>query len=485
MEGKKDLKALVHALEGHMREGQGHKVVQALRDISVRLVPRQSRLPLANLARRTNLTEIGLRLLSPIVGVSRNSSVEPTPAELAEYAMLLNKIGSTREALSRLAGLDIKSVPEAALYRAFCFLSQWNYESARIELQSYIAQPGLGTYQQSVAQLNLAAVEIFLQDLKSAEDRIRTQVILAEQNGYRRSLANAWHLHAQIAIHRQDHSAAIDHLERARHYINLDGTSESLFIEKWRVVALLLSERNPEPLREFKQLATKFAYWEGARDVDYHLAKFFDDRELLEFLYSGTPFEPYRQKLLNAFPFTPGSTYVLGERGPELDLELAKISGEQEPIFKPGQKTHQLLNLLLSDFYRPQPVGSIHSNLFPDEHFNIYSSPNRVYQLVIRARRTLADAGIGLSLTRVNGGYHFRIQGLKIRLKNRRGALTVDDVIRAKLNDAFAERPFTSGEARLRLAMSAAHFSRMVTRATHEGWLQKSGAGRKTKYRAA
>src|SRR4051812_68779 len=114
--------------EDWMREGRGRKVAHALAHINLPRIARTARLPLANLARRVNLPTLGLKILSPVI-VSKDKGFIATAGqqELAEYAALLHKIGSSREGLRVLNRLSAQDSNEALLYKAFSYIGLWEY----------------------------------------------------------------------------------------------------------------------------------------------------------------------------------------------------------------------------------------------------------------------------------------------------------------------------------------------------------------------
>src|SRR4051812_31916927 len=93
-----------------LKAGQVGSVIKRLKTINTAKIPREFRLPLANLCGRCNLRNFGLRILSLQAKAKWNGvdSEAATPQEMAEYANLLMKIGSVREALKTLDTLNSK-----------------------------------------------------------------------------------------------------------------------------------------------------------------------------------------------------------------------------------------------------------------------------------------------------------------------------------------------------------------------------------------
>ncbi|NJL26043.1 MAG: hypothetical protein HC902_13335 [Calothrix sp. SM1_5_4] len=123
-----DWKALIDIYELHLRQGRADLVVRSLQGRGFGRIPRQWILPLANIARRTGLSSLGLRLLSPVVMPKTGQTA--TGPEIAEYAVLLQKIGAIEESSRMLALIDRERVPESSLYRAFYHFHRWDPAAA-------------------------------------------------------------------------------------------------------------------------------------------------------------------------------------------------------------------------------------------------------------------------------------------------------------------------------------------------------------------
>src|SRR5262249_1530027 len=119
--------------------------------------------------------------------------------------------------------------------------------------------------------------------------------------------------------------------------------------------------------------------WEDARLADLYSVQIdFKNSKFLHLIF-GTPFQGFRTKIYNEIGHKPDrSTYYLGEKqAPRLDLANGEIGGL--PAFNVGRKIHQLIEILLRDFYHPLRIAGIFSELFPGEHFDVSSSPDRTH----------------------------------------------------------------------------------------------------------
>src|SRR5262249_16869388 len=119
----------------------------------------------------------------------------------------------------------------------------------------------------------------------------------------------------------------------------------------------------------------------------------------------GTPYEAFRSRVCAELDHHPEkSFYLLGAEGtPCMDITTGKINGED--ALDSGRIGHQLIEVLLRDFYRPVKLCEIFAQLFPDEHFDIFSSPNRVHQLLFRTRHWIEQRQLPFSITEEHGYY--------------------------------------------------------------------------------
>src|SRR4051794_13851571 len=111
-----DYQKLVQNCDEAIRRGEIARAAHPLRELNLARIPKVWCLPLAKTCRRAGLTTSGLKILTPIVlSPQRRLSTVPTEEELSEYAILLQRNGSVREAQSLLSRLDGERVPDALL----------------------------------------------------------------------------------------------------------------------------------------------------------------------------------------------------------------------------------------------------------------------------------------------------------------------------------------------------------------------------------
>ncbi|MGE3683415.1 MAG: tetratricopeptide repeat protein [Bdellovibrionales bacterium] len=475
---------LIQDCESMLRLGNGGAVSQKLRGISVHRIPRGTRLRLANIARRAGDWPQGLRLLRPVVYPKHR--MEPaSPGERAEYAALLLRAGSLAEAITSLKTIDPRQVPDASLFLAYAHIGKWEYAEAVSKLTEYLGlhpQP----YSAFVAKVNLSSALISIERFDEAKDLLDKSIIDANQLGFTRLLGNCYELRSQVHFHQGRLSSCRDDLENATKTFGGQGTLDRLFIDKWKAVLAATSTGSIEQLLAFRQHSINNNYWEGVREADFHLLKTSFDLERCSHLFFGTPYGFYRQRLRTAFPFFQPSDcfYLNGGCENYFDLETAEFSSGEK--LSSGKGVHKLIVNLARDLYRPLRVGELFSELFPNEHFDIDSSPNRIRQLVWRTRAELNRHRSGIQIVRTSGLYALRLSGpagirIPLHISKTDGSYRQLRI----LSRTFEGRHFSARQASESLDISLATAQRLLLNAIDRGEIIKIGQGNKVHYEFA
>lgn len=443
------------------------------------------RLAFAQIARRANRINTGLRLLSPLIQAESEGLPGPTASEAAEYAVLLQRAGSVTEALTRLSKIDPREAPETLLYRAFCHFTRWDYGTARPLLEAYVAHSGLSDYQRFIGRVNLAAVHVTLQATDEAGELLKSLLEESARRSYTRLHSNALELSAQVSIQRGEWRRAERDLDEAANLLSAGtGSLDSLFVRKWKSIATSLETGDPGPLKSFRAEALSARHWESVREADLYLLRAEPNESAFQRLWAGTPYPEYRERIVAAAHdrWALPSHYSIGTGNRHLDLTLGEENGVA--LFGSAKRPHALLLALFSDFYRPRRLGTLFADLFPDERYDVEGSPNRVHQILLRTREILSDRELPLRLSESDGDYHFELgAGLRVELPLTPAPEHPQDVTIVKLERHYADREFSAKEARESLGVPMTSFGRVLDVALKTGRLEKVGAGPRTRYR--
>lgn len=400
------VKQFIAEIDGLIRGGKMRDARQRLAKIEPEKTPRAAILPLAILARRSNLPHLALKLLHPVV--RRPVEPEATIAEKGEYAASLSFIGAGPEAYQLLEELDPSGCPEILLYRSFALFSVWNYKASIAYLEKYTSVPDLDPYKRLVGKLNLAAAMVNERLLPPADALLNELANATEKENLRLLRGNIFELQAQVAMLRGFYATAEKHLFGAEEHLKDTGGLYSLFARKWRAVVKLKSDESEqgraEGLKMLKLIrleAVKRCHWETVRDCDRHEAFARKDKELFFQVFFGTPYEGYRRRLLKEFPgeLKVPSHYFLKFKQhfePKTFVDVTtgeinrKISGDPVPkiVASLGDDPELLrtFQCLAKDFYAPIRLPSLFSSVFTGEYYVPGKSSAKAYRMVQKLR---------------------------------------------------------------------------------------------------
>lgn len=472
--------------EAAVRDGQGHVVPVLIAALNLARIPRTMRLPLAHVCRRAQLLSVALRILTPVIREAEtNRHSEPaTPAEIAEYAVLLTRLGAVREAIQWLGRVDPQILPSSQLYRAFCHFSVWDYNQALPVLERYL-ESDLEPYQRLIGQVNLAACLVAVAKFDRAMVLLTETLAQVKEGRHRRLEGNCRELRAQIHIQRGHVRRARADLDHAAAVFGAERTLDELFVRKWRAVMSARELGSAQPLIDFREEAASRGDSESTREADLHLLPYDEDDSRFDCVLFGTPFPFYRQRILDMSGRQPSrSEYRFGDQASSSFYRLA--TGETNSGLKqaPGSAAHRLMAALLRDFYRPLRIAGLFAELYPGEAFDIFTSPDRVHQVLRRCRRDLARAGVPARIVSENAGLRLKVDGAFCFVV----PLEPEPVDRqhlwlARLKSRYGAELFDARDAQELLGVSASSIKRFARWARDCGAILPEGRGRATRYR--
>jgi hypothetical protein len=473
--------------EAEIRGGQINSVRKKLSGLNTAQVPRQLRLPFANLCRRTELLNLGLKLLASIVRPDKTKwRTDASPAELSEYAVLLQKSGAVREALWILSQVDVHSAPEALLFKAYCHFNKWEYAEAAEGLQQYTALEQR-PYQRLVGSVNLAAAQVALSRWTEALQTLNDLIRAAMEGGYTRLQANCLEQRAQVRFHQGDLNAARADLSEAAALSGSHMGLDQLFVRKWSSIIAAVEEKSPQKILEFRAEAVARGQWESVREADRYALKTGFEKDRFHRLLFGTPFARYREQILQESGRTLEQRILLAgdADGKIFDLQSGKFitPGMRE---NPSEKTHQLIAILMMDFYKPFATGGLFSELFPGEHFDFNSSMHRVRQVIYRARQWIAENELPMAIEENEGKYALKLApGAGILVPYDQSAVTTETLRLEQLQSHFGGKEFSRDEACNVLGFSPTSFKSLMGWALQNERIVRLNGGRATRYRFA
>lgn len=477
---------LLAACDSDIRSGKPQNVSKRLKSLNVSSVPREWRLPLANICRRAGVYGLGLTLLRRLVlAENRGAAILPTPAERAGYAMLLLKNGAVPEAIDMLNQIKVTEVPEALLYKARAHFIRWEYRAAIPALEEYL-RADLKPYDRLVANGNLAFA---LGEIRETEKalRLHTDNIRAAKESGNWQLASTCHaLCAQLRMQSNDYDGAAAELTFARQLFQPTQGGDHFIVTKWSLIHDGLSNNTVEPFERLTTLAIEFRNWEAWREADFYRLKVKFDRARFIHLYFGSPYTEFREFMEKEITDRPTQKfYVYGSKqSPRMDLFNGEIDGRH--AINPGKKCHALIEVLLRDFYQPLNIASLHSALFPHDRFDIATSPGKIRQIMWRTRAWLETNEIPAQIEEAHGFYSLVLTGdFSFRVPLSRQTVEPFNHILDKIVREFGGREFFRRDVEKKLDLPKSTVRAILQTGIDKGLITRAGeSSRSASYRA-
>ncbi len=468
-----------------MRTGRISQAANRLRAVIVNDIPRPLARTFANLFRRAQLETFSLRLLTPIVRTN-NLHQPATPEEIAEHAAALQEIGAVQEAVDLLQPLDPAQAPDSLLFLSFCHFQRWEYAQAVPLLRRYI-ESATDDYSRMVGMMNLAAAYAVEHDFFPSLNLSQKILEHAQAEGRLNLKTKVHELRAQIYIAQNKYSEAREELRFARQPFagKIAKPNDLFFVRKWEAVLDSFESQTTHAIAAFRLEAEERKDWESLREADYLSLKIQFDNEKFQHLMFGTPFASYRERVLKGLGQKwEQDHFVFGpQAAPSFVLLTAEFENLQAEA--PSKMVHQVLATLLRDFYKPWSIGALFCELFPGEYFDIFSSPNRVHQLLWRLRKWTETNSLPAQLHENSGNYSLKMSAAFSFKVPREGMRVDENVLQLRqLQSKFKDKPsFTPREAQACLNISASSFKRLAQWGLKAQKLRREGASRATIYK--
>lgn len=482
--------------EKALASGEAGQVKQQISSLNLSKVARAQAAHLAEIAHRLNLPNTVIRLLNPIIRNEKQALDPPSPKELAEYSLALNRIGASDEAVALMENLKDDSYEKVWLYRAFIYMTQWRYSKASTCLRKHLKSIDQSSYAAVIAKINLAAAKVFLEETDEASSLLNDVIGEARKKELKVLLGNAHELSSQVAIIKNDFSTAQDHLEKASVLLKSSHGLGSFFVEKWSQILKVKSNQvKVHELSELREKALRIGHWETIRDCDYIQAKITEDQALVRHLYFGTPFKEYRKRLSNQFSFKPNWREV-SNWSPQVTLD-ATISDSQYPVLdvalgsysdssfqlSPSSVLHQLLFIMSRDFYRPMPLGLVFSRLYPGEFYDPVTSNDRAFKSIQRLRKELSISDVPLRIQEESGSYRLAGSSIFLKVGLKESLPSKEELELHHIYSHFENRPFKLKEAAQKVGLSEGKLRSIFSHPGNKRRVKRMGSGPGTRYK--
>ncbi len=467
---------------------------------------REQKLMLAHFYKRARLPDRSILLLRPYVRSSSKNPIKATDGEKLEYASALTLLDATKEARKLLDTVSVKTLDDYLLFTAFNCIREWDYLSAIEPLEKYISQIS-DSYKKAIGTINLLQSYISCAKLDLAKQLIdegSLEKFLVDKSKLR-LLGNFYELTAQLYFQKKDWDLAESALKSAQKFSLNNKSVDDLFVNKWKLLVDMHrgdGEGNfKDRWLEMRSKAYALAHFETVRDLDFHYALCSRSDDILSYVYWGTPYEGFREKLRNSYR---------DKHSKELHIE----DSCQRPIFKEREKLDfnftaskvprfdsaqikeqahlikdslelKLFDVLNADFYKEASAYFIFEKVYEDEFFNPNSSPAKIRQVVYRLKDTLKQMGAPITVSFEERGYLLVPSDsdcVIIDSKSRNSYTRHHDLLE-KIKKVFANEAFKAKDLIAVVEISARSVANALKDMLEDGELEKMGSGPNTSYR--
>lgn len=479
-----------------IQSGKAHKVKKQFQKIKVKSIPRVYRQPMAEMARRLNLIELGLKIMNPLIH-SDKELLQPAGAEeQITYSALLIRIGALKEALQRLQSVPVDENPRAYLFLAHVYAGQWQYSLAWPYLELYQEKAHLDEYQKTLNQLNMASCLVSLSKPDQAIEMLNQVVEVCQKNAWNLVWGNALEVMGQIYLAQYEFQKSREHLILSSQKLAQTGSRTEFFTRKWMAINNLMEygERHLTDIKLIQSEAVERKHWETLRECDLYKSIVFKDEELFLNVYFATPYESYRQRMLWLFPkkvnvpqehkwkFYPKSKTQVVVRVSAGELENG------ESLWNFASLHHKLICTLSRDLYAPCPVGALSSALYPGEYWDPYHSMNKTKVAITRFREWAREKDFPLVVK--NHSRSFRLEASSgVELILNQEVAHENQWMKGreyqswqKLKKKWPQHSFTAREASSHLSLSKRSVNLLFKKGLEQGLLESTGNGKFVTY---
>lgn len=479
------LKNKLLQIESLVRHAQWHEARTKLLLIRKRKIPDEYLEDFASLCRRSDIAGIGLGALRTIVRPKEKQYIPPHPSVAGEYAACLIQMGAYGEAATILNGLPEEAHPKILFFKALLLIKRWEHAEAIPHLRKYVALSGLDAYEQAVGNIHLALCFLFEESFEQGA-QLLNQLLTLNERRFQLIKGNAYRYLGHLEFLRGNYDFAVQCFHKA--FLCFSSGTDKFLIESWLVVAQYYISRASQEselrLEKIRTQAEEGNQWEILRDLDYWVGTFHQDKDLLQKVYFGTPFETFRKRLQKKNPFLSLDTSYLwcvpgGEGTNPFVFELDKTD------LKPGQALYRILSTLCSDFYRPFSAIDLFESSNKEDYYSAGHAEQRVYQLVKRLREWLRANALPFILQTTKGNFHL-IGSAPCRIlldpgNAQQSVLSQDDHRLLQLQKHFSGL-FTAHEAATTLGTSRRTVSNTLKQGLLSGKIEKIGTSNQYRF---
>ncbi len=401
--------------------GQGEKVRLGLLNVHLADIPIEFRVRVYDLARRLHMSIYLLRSLQSEVRRMRDGIGRMDDQLLGMYALSLSRLGLFSEAEVLFQKALLSKDPLVVFFYGASLMSKWDYHSALKVFRQYLRSSSLPRYQRQVGKLNLAACLVFTSQFEKSVEKLEDFETV--KNQYPLIYGNSLELKAQAYIFQKKWSQAEVLLNYAQAQLDKHPTYK-YWVKKWQFILLGFRGKLVEKdWVDFQKEMESKEFFEIARDLFYYKAILKKSVKEIDYVYWGTPYSSYRDKILMNKFYQPKLNYILQVESDDgsdcfVDIYLeSQVLSTAGKFIKIPLSIQRLVCGLTSDFFRPISLGELFNFLYPGDYFDVYTSPDRIAKSVQAARRFFDQNHLPLEIEVKHKRFSLKLQsGCRIHL---------------------------------------------------------------------
>jgi len=481
-----DLAEAIVRWEDLTKGGHAARVRSEILRLKPRKIPKHHRRMIANLLRRAGDYRLALKVLTPALFQSDMTfHADLKFADVAEYSAILLKVGMAGDALKMLATIENSGLPEVLLYEAFCYIGTWRSEAAIPLLEKYVTQSSVPDYARLAGRVNLLSCLIADNQFERAITMSAELIEACAEKQLKRLHGNCLELRGRALIASGQLAEARGPLQEALDLMRADTGRYNLHIQKWLVFLDCKNSGDPRPMTAIREQALNEGLFEIVREIDVLTLKVEFNPEIFARVLFGSRIEQFRRKILREFsqeqPLPAAKYFTAPDAPDQFDFREGELNGKA--ILAPGKKLHQVAYIMGTELYSRFSVGTLHSILYPDEHFNPWSSPMRVTQLLSRLNQELRPATPKLAVHNVEGLHTITAtKDLGLAIPYEICVPASNDLLFSNLERKAKAWPLNSAQISNMLSLSPSSAKRFIRDCIEKERLVTAGEGARTVY---
>ncbi len=476
-------------IDRYLKAGQVAPARQQFLALVREAKPKRAELVAAcQIARRLQLPSLIIKWLHPIVRSEKIYDIKPTSEEKSLYALGLFRVGAYSEAEEILKAQDMQDLPTSHYFLGMNYMAQWKYSQAILPFKRYLQKLDPGSYDFLVGQINLMAAYVATGHYMLVPQLAESIRERAEAQSYWLILSNCFEIEAQMLISQRRYSEASEKLLKTENLIKTQGFHYSLFIDKWKLILRMMKSADSswhKSYEEFRNRCLREQAHETVRELDLYRALACRDEKLLLHVYHGTKFEAYRKKIKSLADFVqtiPRHVVLhLGQSTNDSPDQLDLKNGElitETGAWRPKGLQLTLLKILFSDIYRPIQLGEVLRQMYPDEHLNPFTSPQKAFQVLLGLQKNLKSRKAHFTVRKKKDSLFFELHGPLILILQKRKAPPLPDALQAFGQTWDRSRIFKAADLADSQGLSLETAYRVIAKAVALGVLKRRGQGR-------